>query len=827
MNTNTAFFSFKKYPIALVLLAFILTACGGGDNMLSLSGVVVDSNGAPVPNATVTVHSDPVVVHTDNHGAFSCRIRAGNHHVRAEKEGRVFLDKDFTASREGGHDHHDLGELRPSTHYVNATLTGIAITPSTATVAIGLNAAFAATATYSDATTADLTSQVMWSSADTAIATINASTGIATGVALGSTSVSASFSGITAPTAGLTVAPVVPPPLDPVSALFPANGNWNDYVAGNDWKTATDVACVAATDTTCLHGGELRVVVATGQTSCSGLTASDDLGAFRWVCDAGTNPVRLVSTGLTDGKNLSDLIDFTGSGSFKPNKVTVYSNGSIWNTTPSSTWWTNLVEINNSGGDLITPSAIYLVTGNPASAITLYADKIALVIEPGVTINGPNTGGNVITSTYYSHLWLEGKIDASAYNYGVFLDTARFSMLRKLEVVNGLSGGVVLVSAVNSTLMGVTASNTGGTGIMLTNSMNNTLRDVTASNNSINGVSLGGMKNNITGMMASNNGVNGVYLNIASNNILAGVTASNNANGVNLTNSTNNIITSITASNNSAMGVTLNNPASKNTFAGVTVSNNNVGVYLNTAANNTLAGVTASNNATGVYLRTASNNTFTGLLKIGGNSANCTVSGGTFPGLVTGTCAANGTSDAINDNTITLANAFVGKVTSDDVANASDTSGTASFPAAPAAFDWGHLGNSYRGWGIDASAAFPDVALRGKWITGTGRIWDWSLLASDTVNRGALSLPTGVDTLTHTWSDSSTTTFLRNAVEIAADGIGNDNGLCESGETCRYTPNIGSYQGSGVLVSAGTFTDGSLVGITLMKFATNGEAAQP
>jgi len=42
-----------------------------------------------------------------------------------------------------------------------------------------------------------------------------------------------------------------------------------------------------------------------------------------------------------------------------------------------------------------------------------------------------------------------------------------------------------------------------------------------------------------------------------------------------------------------------------------------------------------------------------------------------------------------------------------------------------------------------------------------------------------------------------------------------------------YTPNIGSYQGSGDLVSAGAFIPGSLIGITLMKFATNGEPAQP
>ena len=79
-------------------------------------------------------------------------------------------------------------------------------------------------------------------------------------------------------------------------------------------------------------------------------------------------------------------------------------------------------------------------------------------------------------------------------------------------------------------------------------------------------------------------------------------------------------------------------------------------------------------------------------------------------------------------------------------------------------------------------------------------------------------IPDGNDTLTHTWSDLSTTTYLRNAIEL----VGNGNVLCESGETCLFTPNIGSYQGHATLVTAGAFVDGTITGVTLMKFGTNG-----
>jgi len=87
---------------------------------------------------------------------------------------------------------------------------------------------------------------------------------------------------------------------------------------------------------------------------------------------------------------------------------------------------------------------------------------------------------------------------------------------------------------------------------------------------------------------------------------------------------------------------------------------------------------------------------------------------------------------------------------------------------------------------------------------------------------GVLALPDGSATLEHSFiGGGGANTFLQHAIEIA-DGIGNNNLLCESHETCLYTPNIGSYQGHGTLISAGTFTDGTLTGITLMRYGSNG-----
>jgi len=78
------------------------------------------------------------------------------------------------------------------------------------------------------------------------------------------------------------------------------------------------------------------------------------------------------------------------------------------------------------------------------------------------------------------------------------------------------------------------------------------------------------------------------------------------------------------------------------------------------------------------------------------------------------------------------------------------------------------------------------------------------------------------DSLFNTGPLTCETTFLRNAVEIMDNGLGNENGLCESNETCLYTPNIGAYQGHGNLISAGPFTNGVITNVTLMKYEFNG-----
>ncbi|HEY9466587.1 MAG TPA: Ig-like domain-containing protein, partial [Vicinamibacterales bacterium] len=86
---------------------------------------------------------------------------------------------------------------------VTPTLVSIEVSPSSTTVARFQNVAFTATGTYSDSSTADLTSSVTWSSSDATIATVSA--GTATGVKPGAVTITADAGGGITDTATLTV----------------------------------------------------------------------------------------------------------------------------------------------------------------------------------------------------------------------------------------------------------------------------------------------------------------------------------------------------------------------------------------------------------------------------------------------------------------------------------------------------------------------------------------------------------------------------------------------------------------------------------------------
>ncbi|MEZ5660942.1 MAG: PKD domain-containing protein, partial [Burkholderiaceae bacterium] len=109
-----------------------------------------------------------------------------------------------------------------------ATLTGLSITAAPAKIAIGGSQQLVATASYSDASTADVSSLAAWSSNAPGVIGIDAQTGIATGITAGTAQISASLSGMNASAVTIEAVELAAPVLhQPVSGTGSVTIQWD------------------------------------------------------------------------------------------------------------------------------------------------------------------------------------------------------------------------------------------------------------------------------------------------------------------------------------------------------------------------------------------------------------------------------------------------------------------------------------------------------------------------------------------------------------------------------------------------------------------------
>jgi N-acetylneuraminic acid mutarotase len=95
-------------------------------------------------------------------------------------------------------------------------LSSIAVTPTDPTIPVGLSQQLTATATFTDSSTANVTSSANWASSTTSIAAVDAASGLATAMTPGSTTVSAAVGSVV----GSAIVTVVPAALQSI-ALTP------------------------------------------------------------------------------------------------------------------------------------------------------------------------------------------------------------------------------------------------------------------------------------------------------------------------------------------------------------------------------------------------------------------------------------------------------------------------------------------------------------------------------------------------------------------------------------------------------------------------------
>ena len=668
------------------------------------------------------------------------------------------------------------------------------------------------------------------------------------------TSLNSSSSSSSTTTSNSTAASYLGTLTSTVQSIYPSNGaNWNDYInytsSSSGPYAQDDVACNGAISgnayAACIHGGE-KLKIEVPLSSCSGLSGRDNLRVFDWVCETNGSEIIFYTKALKKGKGLKDLVDAT---EFKDNYFEVVSSNQVVYDTNPEKWWSNTVQAapDSSGGQQVLGSngTIYTVSTTSSSMGYLFAvDKVSLVTLNDAYLDdggqGSNCTGNEthICLTGIDFVWIEAdlkgddsafvniKINAVDYtrihgsqvyaaNVAIRIDSSNNYLISENKI-HSAQYGIILDTVTDSVVIDNTLMDLGTDGIRFTNgSVRNTIY-----NNTIGSIGRYGvyLLSNSTGnyfsrVKIANNYGSGIISN-TSTNALGFITSINHeasANGIFAEGDSLTIFQTFLA-NNTASGLTLNTQASSSTVAQVLAySNGSYGINSTGNDNSFRTGFYYGSNGTSDCQNTGTNNEIDGA---------CNFNVGTASAPVTAVDASS---------------SFIGMITTDDSSNFADASGVATSTTIDTTnldfSDWVTFESNYRLWGVDGST-FPNADNRGHCTSDTCHIWDLRLNSSDTAARNINGTFTAGSACPSSVSGSNPDNYIEgilgthlvNAFEIVGDFIGNENSLCESNEACIFAPNIGAYQGEGDYSSNGTctFTDGTISGVTMYAYPTNG-----
>ncbi len=650
--------------------------------------------------------------------------------------------------------------------------------------------------------------------------------------------------------------------LAPVQPLYVAAPNWLDWVEG---ATPTDPNSAACSGNeigwnACVPGGERRSVDLPGITSCAGWSAADTLAAFNWVCQPNGDHVAFSSSGLSETAGLSSLIDFTqtfdGSlNGFLTNQVTITDTTGDTLTTPSSQWWSDPFPAASNCGSGTTPGITVIKAGQCGSGAALTwtapsVKKIAAVVQPGVS-------AKLAFLNFGKFAWFEGDFDGSGNTEPTFTALQSFTLFHNVSTHGNFSyAGFDLNS--NNLWFRHVRSYSNDVGFNIAGNFD-VLHDIIAANNINDGIRLASPKvgNNVFDMIRSyGNGGNG--LNFASaggtdNNANGGdvitdaVLATNDGDGIRCANDGVTVMAATILANNDTGGDEAGlysiddgggdgEQAHLRVISTAVINNENQGIRFDHSNDTFLAGLLLNdpNMVSGSPHDIAMINTTTSVhLPLsyvidcdssleGSFCANFNTSVGNNTHYF-GPAVASASETVIRDWTLAYAGTvgspmsdpfqFWGSGTVSDVA----TDKLATLPClSGSCLLWDATLHAASDNPLLSAVSAPDTAPSGVFL----HYWDMTAPS-------ATDAPTICTTLGGTYTAGAppvcASVALLFASEIFGDGIGNDNGLCESNENCLLLQNLGAYQGSGALTLIGAYTANGVSNAQLFTYATNGQ----
>lgn len=265
-----------------------------------------------------------------------------------------------------------------------ATLLSIAITPATPSIALGAAQQFAASGTYTDGSTQNLTSTASWSSSTPSTATINTS-GLAQSLEVGSTNIAATFGTISSSTQlTVTGATLVSIAISPTSGSI-APGTTQQFTATG---TYTDGSTQVLTQSSHWSSTVASVATISDTAGTSGLAAASGAGTTTIGVTSGSlsttatlvvNPVTLVSIAINPTAPIISLgatQQFSATGTFSDGSTQNLTSAALWNSSNA-----NVAVMGNAA------SSYGLATSAEAGAATITAADGSISSSTTLTVS--------------------------------------------------------------------------------------------------------------------------------------------------------------------------------------------------------------------------------------------------------------------------------------------------------------------------------------------------------------------------------------------------------------------------------------------------------
>ena len=372
--------------------------------------------------STATWQSSAPAVATLNSGGLATGLTVGSATISATRDGKVGSTM--------------LSVTAP-------ILQSITVAPPTPSIAAGFTQQLTATGTYSDGSTADLTSTATWQSSTAAVATVN-STGLAQGLTVGSATIAATQVG----KSGSATLTVTPPVLQSISVApatasiapgqtqqFTAIGTYSDGSAANltgtvAWQSSnTSVATVNSSGlATGVAAGTATITAAQdGKSGSATLTVVARVLQSITVAPATASVAVGQTQQFTATANYSDgtTANLTSTVVWKSgnNKVAAVNNAGLAKGIASGTATITASQMGKSGTATLTVIAV----NNPPVAVNDTAStKANMAVTIKVLANDSDPDGDKLTVTAIPVLPAHGTVAVNANNTITYTPTSGF-----------------------------------------------------------------------------------------------------------------------------------------------------------------------------------------------------------------------------------------------------------------------------------------------------------------------------------------------------------------------------------------------------------------